>query len=128
MTKSKKLKPDLSIEECAYRRVLEIISNKWTVLVITALANGSMRYGEVRRRIFGISQKMLTQTLRHLEREGLVKRDVHPSVPPTVDYTLTPLGETLVPLLHQMKEWADGYYPLVEQARRDYDREDESAN
>lgn len=66
---------------------------------------------------------MLTQTLRQLERDGLVKRDVYPSVPPIVEYTLTPLAETLLPHLRQMKQWTSEYYPLVEQARKDYDRE-----
>jgi DNA-binding HxlR family transcriptional regulator len=123
MTNRAIIKPDISVTECGYRRVLEIISNKWTVLVIFALENGTKRYGEVRRRIVGISQKMLTQTLRHLERDGLVKRYVHPSVPPIVEYALTPLGETLIPHLRQMKQWTNDYYPLVEIARRDYDLE-----
>jgi DNA-binding HxlR family transcriptional regulator len=116
-------KADLSITECAFRRVLEIISNKWTVLVIAALMSGTKRYGEIRRRIDGISQKMLTQTLRQMERDGLVKRSVHPTVPPTVEYALTPIGESFIPHMYQMKQWTNEYYPLIEQARRDYDRE-----
>lgn len=113
---------DISITACSYRRVLEIISNKWSALVIYALEDGSLRYGEVRRRIEGVSQKMLTQTLRQLERDGLVRREVTPSVPPVVDYSLTPLGETLINTLRHLKLWTAEYYPLVEKARAEYDR------
>lgn len=88
------IQPDISVSACAYSKVLEIISNKWTALVIYALEGGILRYGELRRRIEGVSQKMLTQTLRQLERDGLVKRHITPSVPPIVEYSLTPLGET----------------------------------
>jgi len=112
---------DISITACSYRRVLEIISNKWSALVIYALEDGSLRYGEVRRRIEGVSQKMLTQTLRQLERDGLVRREVTPSVPPVVDYSLTPLGETLINTLRHLKLWTAEYYPLVEKARAEYD-------
>ncbi|MNI77924.1 putative HTH-type transcriptional regulator YybR [compost metagenome] len=121
MAKSAAGKPDISLTECAYRRVLEIISNKWAVLVIYALEDGTKRYGEVRNRISGISQKMLTQTLRQLERDGFVTREVHPSVPPVVEYTLAPLAHTLLPHLRQMKQWTTEHYPQVEQARKDYD-------
>ncbi|TDF97709.1 winged helix-turn-helix transcriptional regulator [Paenibacillus piri] len=121
MTPPSAVKPDISVTECAYRRVLEIISNKWTVLVIFALESGTNRYGEIRRRIADISQKMLTQTLRQLERDGFVKRNVHPSIPPAVEYELTPLGETLIPHMRQMKQWTTDYYSQVEQARRSYD-------
>ncbi|WP_223067505.1 winged helix-turn-helix transcriptional regulator [Paenibacillus caui] len=114
-------KPDLSISACGYRRVLEIISSKWTVLVLHALDDGRMRYGEIGKRIEGISQKMLTQTLRQLERDGFVKRSVLPSVPPTVEYELTPLAETLMPHIRGFRQWTNAHYPLVEQARRAYD-------
>ncbi|WP_379164170.1 winged helix-turn-helix transcriptional regulator [Paenibacillus sp. sgz5001063] len=121
MTRKAAVKPDISLTACAYRRMLEIISNKWAVLVIYALEDGTKRYGEVRHRISGISQKMLTQTLRQLERDGFVTREVHPSVPPFVEYTLTPLAHTLLPHLHQMKQWSNKHYALVEQARNEYD-------
>lgn len=113
---------DISITACSYRRVLEIISNKWSALVIYALEDGSLRYGEIRRRIEGVSQKMLTQTLRQLERDGLVRREVTPSVPPVVDYSLTPLGETLIHTMRHLKQWTAEYYPLVEKSRAEYDR------
>ncbi|RCW48534.1 winged helix-turn-helix transcriptional regulator [Paenibacillus prosopidis] len=117
--------PDISISACSYRRVLEIISNKWTALVIYALDEGSLRYGEVRRRIEGISQKMLTQTLRQLERDGLIRRDITPSVPPMVEYSLTPLGESLSQLMRPLKQWTNENYPLVEKAREEYDQREE---
>ncbi|ASA21063.1 winged helix-turn-helix transcriptional regulator [Paenibacillus donghaensis] len=121
MIRNTTFKPDISLQECSYRRLLEIISNKWTVLVIFALEDGSLRYGEVRRRIADISQKMLTQSLRQMERNGLIQREVQPSVPPVVDYQLTALGETLIPHLRQMKEWTIEYYPQVQRAREEYD-------
>ncbi|RJE88397.1 transcriptional regulator [Paenibacillus sp. 1011MAR3C5] len=116
------MKPaDISLTACSYTHVLEIISNKWTALVIYSLENGTIRYGEIKRRIEGISQKMLTQTLRQLERDGLVNRKVTPSVPPIVDYTLTPLGETLIPYMRMLKEWASEHYPSVQKARESYE-------
>lgn len=81
-----------------------------------------LRYGEVRKRIEGISQKMLTQTLRQMERDGLVRREVTPTVPPVVDYSLTPLGETLIGTMKHLKLWTAEYFPLVERAREEYDR------
>lgn len=123
MTDDVEKKPaDISIAECSYRRVLEIISSKWSALVLYALEDGSLRYGEVRRRIEGISQKMLTQTVRQLERDGLVRREVTPSVPPVVDYSLTPLGETLIQTMWHLKLWTAEYFPLVEKARQEYDQ------
>ncbi|MDD9271565.1 helix-turn-helix domain-containing protein [Paenibacillus sp. MAHUQ-63] len=111
----------MSLSVCGYSKVLEIISNKWTALVIYALEDGSMRYGEIGRRIDGISKKMLTQTLRQLERDGLVKRDITASVPPIVDYSLTALGETLTVPLKHLKQWTSAYYSEVEKAREAYD-------
>ncbi|MDQ0091500.1 DNA-binding HxlR family transcriptional regulator [Paenibacillus anaericanus] len=116
------MKPsDISLKVCSYSHVLEIISNKWTALVLYSLENGTIRYGEIKRRIEGISQKMLTQTLKQLERDGLVSRKVTPSVPPIVEYTLTPLGETLIPYMKMLKEWASEHYSAVRKAREEYD-------
>nr|WP_174806962.1 helix-turn-helix domain-containing protein [Paenibacillus elgii] len=98
-----------------------MISDKWTALVMYTLEDGSVRYGEMGRRIDGISKKMLTQTVRKLERDGLVRRHVTPTVPPTVDYSLTPLGETLLQPLKELRQWARVNYPHVETARADYD-------
>jgi DNA-binding HxlR family transcriptional regulator len=116
------VRPDISVKDCAYSKALDIIADKWTVLVVYALEGGSMRYGEIRRRIDGISQKMLTHTLRQLERDGLVSRVVTPSVPPATHYSLTPLGVTLVGLLQTLKQWAHDALPLIERARDNFDR------
>ena len=82
--------------QCPSRLVLDRIADKWTALIIQVLAQGTKRYATLQREIGGISQKMLTQTLRSLERDGLVQRTVHPVVPPKVEYTLTRLGRTLI--------------------------------
>ncbi|EFM12594.1 transcriptional regulator, HxlR family [Paenibacillus curdlanolyticus YK9] len=115
--------PDISLTVCSYSHVLEIISNKWTALVIYALEDGTIRYGEIKRRIAGISQKMLTQTLKQLERDGLISRKVTPSVPPVVEYKLTLLGESLIPYMRQLTEWANVHFAEVQHAREAYDSE-----
>ncbi|WP_246120521.1 winged helix-turn-helix transcriptional regulator [Cohnella terricola] len=108
---------------CHYRRALEVVSSKWTVLVFYELESGTKRYGDLKRSIEGVTQKMLTQTLRQLERDGLVDRRVYPSVPPTVEYSLTPLGETLIEPMRILHKWTDAHYDSVLQARREYDRD-----
>jgi len=100
---------------------LELIADKWAVIVIFALLGGTRRYGELQRQVTGISQKMLTQTLRKLERDGLVRRTVYAVIPPKVEYALTPLGETLVDPLNAMCRWAQEYYPTVQAARDRHD-------
>src|SRR5258705_7146189 len=84
---------------CPSRQLLDMVSDKWVCLVLSSLSNGSKRYGELGRQIVGVSQKMLTQTLRTLERDGIVKRTLTPAVPVRVDYELTPLGESLAPVM-----------------------------
>ncbi|MFF2093410.1 winged helix-turn-helix transcriptional regulator [Paenibacillus sp. NPDC058174] len=122
MTVSAKTKqPDISLAVCGYTKVIEIISNKWTALVIYAIENGSIRYGEIERRIAGISKKMLTQTLRKLERDGVVQRHVTPSVPPMVEYSLTLLGQTLLRPMRELRQWGRDNYIHVEAARNQYD-------
>jgi DNA-binding HxlR family transcriptional regulator len=113
--------PDISLEACRYSHVLEIISNKWTALAIYAMEDGTIRYGEMKRRIEGISQKMLTQTLKQLERDGVANRKLIPSVPPITEYSLTPLGESLLPIMNMLKIWAVDHYDDVKQAREGYD-------
>ena len=93
--------------QCPSRLVLDRIADKWTALIIQVLANGTKRYAELQREIGGISQKMLTQTLRSLERDGLVQRKVHPVVPPKVEYSLTKLGRTLIEPLHGLCRWSE---------------------
>src|SRR5882757_10468355 len=93
--------------QCPSRLVLDRIADKWTALIIHVLATGTRRYAALQREIGGISQKMLTQTLRSLERDGLVARKVHPVVPPKVEYSLTPLGRTLIEPLHALCRWSE---------------------
>ncbi len=102
------------------RQALALIADKWAVLVITTLAEGGRRYNVLRRDLDGISQKMLTQTLRDLECNGLVERTVYPDAPPRVEYDLTPLGRTLVEALTVLRDWADAHYHEVEAAHRRY--------
>lgn len=104
--------------------MLDRIADKWTLLAIDALwDNGEMRFGELRQRMGGgVSQKMLTKTLRQLERDGLVTRHVHPVVPPRVDYKLTKRGESLSEAVCGIWEWVDENLKDVERSRRAYDR------
>ena len=99
------------------RRALALIADKWTVLTIYALARGTKRYSELQRMIGGVSQKMLTQTLRELEQEGLVERKVYPIVPPMVEYSLTPLGRTLQEPLSAICKWAEEHLAELEAHR-----------
>jgi DNA-binding HxlR family transcriptional regulator len=103
--------------QCPSRLVLDRIADKWTALVIQVLASGTLRYAALRREIGGISQKMLTQTLRSLERDGLVQRKVHPVVPPKVEYALTRLGRTLIEPLQGLCRWSEKHLPELEANR-----------
>src|SRR5262245_543475 len=102
---------------CPSRQVLERIGEKWTALVIRVLADGTHRYSDLQRRVGGVSQKMLTQTLRGLERGGLIARHVFPVVPPRVEYSLTPLGRTLIEPLDAICRWAERHLPQMLEAR-----------
>ncbi|MCM2417693.1 helix-turn-helix domain-containing protein [Streptomyces sp. RKAG293] len=112
---------DAYLAACPARRLLDRISDKWVSLLLSALADGPMRYGDLARRVAGVSQKMLTQTLRALERDGLVTRAVTPTVPIRVDYELTPLGESLLPVMRAVKDWAEQHIEAVDAARESYD-------
>src|SRR5882757_8822466 len=105
---------DAYLATCPSRKLLDRISDKWMALVLKSLADGPKRYSEVSRRLAGVSQKMLTQTLRSLERDGMVTRTVTPSVPVRVDYELTPLGESLGGILGQLKTWAEQHVPEID--------------
>jgi DNA-binding HxlR family transcriptional regulator len=107
--------------ECEVRTILDRIADKWSLLVICVLADGTKRFGELRRDIDGISQRMLTLTLRQLEREGLVTRTVFPVVPPRVDYELTELGSTLLDTIQALVAWAGKHGNEIRQARDAYD-------
>jgi len=101
--------------------VLDRIGDTWSVLVVASLADGPLRYGELAARIGGVSPKMLTQTLRGLERDGLVGRTVHAVVPPRVDYELTRLGRSLLGVVEALDDWAESNIDEVVSARADYD-------
>jgi DNA-binding HxlR family transcriptional regulator len=106
---------------CELRNILDRIADKWSLLVIYVLADGTRRFSELRREIDGISQRMLTLTLRQLEREGLVTRTVFPVVPPRVDYELTPLGSTLLDTIQSLVAWAGEHGNEIAAARAAYD-------
>ncbi|WP_225849363.1 helix-turn-helix domain-containing protein [Streptomyces sp. HPF1205] len=112
---------DAFIAACPSRQLLDRLSDKWTTLVISALAGGPRRYAELARTIAGVSQKMLTQTLRSLERDGLVTRTVTPAVPVRVDYELTAIGRELLPVLGAVKEWSERHIERVLDSREEYD-------
>src|SRR5207245_2036922 len=101
--------------------LLSRIGDKWTVLVVQTLADGPRRFNELRREIPSVSQRMLTLTLRNLERDGLVNRTVTPSIPPRVDYELTALGQSLVPALHALEVWALDHVGDIHQAHARFD-------
>jgi DNA-binding HxlR family transcriptional regulator len=109
--------PNVLDQNCESRQALELISDKWTALIVYALVDGPRRHGELRRTIDGISQKMLTQTLRRMEAEGLVERQVLDRVPPHVEYSLTPLGRTLEKPLVAICDWAMGHLDELREAR-----------
>ena len=102
---------------CSSREVLDRIADKWTALIIRVLSDGTKRPNELRREIDGVSQKMLTQTLRSLENDGLVRRKVYPVVPPMVEYSLTPLGRSLTEPLEAICLWAEKHLPELQAAR-----------
>jgi DNA-binding HxlR family transcriptional regulator len=106
---------------CEVRTILDRIADKWSLLVICVLADGTHRFSELRREIDGISQRMLTLTLRGLEREGLVTRTVFPVVPPRVDYELTDLGSTLLDTIQELVAWAGKHGNEIIEARAAYD-------
>jgi DNA-binding HxlR family transcriptional regulator len=108
--------------DCPTRHILDRIGDRWTVLIVGALWDRTARFSELRRRIEGISQKMLTQTLRGLERDGLVRRTVHPQVPIRVEYSLTEAGRTLREPLRALEQWSITYLSHVSTSQEAYDR------
>ena len=108
-------------EDCQVRQILDRVADKWSLLVIALLDNRRLRFTELRREIDGVSQRMLTVTLRQLERDGLVKRTVHPVVPPRVEYELTPLGGTLHSTIRSLVAWTEAHQGEIAAAREAYD-------
>ena len=115
-------RPDPFQALCPTRRVLDRIGDTWAVLILIALDDGTLRFNELRRRIENISQKMLSQTLKSLERDGLISRRAFATVPVTVEYALTPLGRTLASTVQALTHWAEAHIGEVEEAQRRYDR------
>ncbi|MEU3622702.1 winged helix-turn-helix transcriptional regulator [Amycolatopsis coloradensis] len=112
---------DIYLRNCPCRDVLDLLANKWTALVLGALSRRPHRFGELRRAVGGISQKMLTQNLRALERDGLVTRTVYPTTPPTVEYALTERGSSASTLLMAVSEWSVGNFDGILESRKAYD-------
>jgi len=106
----------------AAREVLSRVGDKWSVYIVATLGEGPRRFSDLRRSIEGISQRMLTLTLRGLERDGLVTRTVYATIPPRVDYALTPLGQTLLAPVQALSAWADEHRTEIQQARERFDR------
>jgi len=102
------------VSNCGAQRALDLIADKWAVLVIYALSDGTKRYSELQRQIEGVSQKMLTQTLRNLEQNRLVSRQVYAEVPPRVEYSLTPLGVSLLEPLRGLCQWVEEHSDELE--------------
>lgn len=116
-----RLEYDAFLAQCPSRQLLEQLSSKWVTLLLCALHERPQRYSELSREVAGVSQKMLTQTLRTLERDGLISRDVEATVPVTVTYAITELGDSLYEVVQHLKRWAESNMPAVHRARADYD-------
>src|SRR5215467_6322043 len=110
-------KADLFDPECSSRDVLELIGNKWSMLLLCALYDSKTRTGQLKRKLRGISQKMLTQTLREMQQHGIVKRISYPEVPPRVEYELTELGYSLAELVVKMERWIVKHHSIILKAR-----------
>lgn len=110
-----------NLAECPGHEVLAALSDKWVTLIVSALADGPLRHAELARVVAGATQKMLTETLRKLERDGLLTRAVTHTVPPRVDYELTDLGHDILPLQRAIKAWAESHIGRIHEARDTYD-------
>ncbi|MFD5205193.1 winged helix-turn-helix transcriptional regulator [Streptomyces sp. NPDC058375] len=113
-------------EGCEVRQILDRVADKWSLLAIAHLERRTLRFSELRRLIEGISQRMLTVTLRQLERDGLVRRTVYPVVPPRVEYELTELGATLHTTIRSLVDWTESHQQEIAKARADYDSRKEA--
>lgn len=114
-------------DDCKIREILDRVGDKWSMLVMHILGEGPQRFSALRRSIEGISQRMLTRTLRLLERDGLVRRTVYPTVPPQVEYALTPLGQTLLDPIRALATWAATHQAEVIAARARFDSDPSAA-
>jgi DNA-binding HxlR family transcriptional regulator len=119
---TKDSQPSVYDRSCPAHAVIDHLADKWAVLIISRLANGTMRFAELRRAVDGISQKMLTVTLRDLERDGLASRKLYASVPPKVEYSLTPLGASLSDKAEDLCRWAEANMEQILRARDNFDK------
>lgn len=110
--------PDPS--QCPVRNVLDQLADKWSVLIVTTLAERPYRFGELKREISDISQRMLTQTLRDLQADGLIEREVFPTTPPSVEYRLSPMGRSFLVPLSALVDWAFTHHPAIREARAEF--------
>ena len=113
----KEIKKDFDMADCGMRNLLDRVGDKWSLMIIDMLSEGTLRYSELDHKIGSISQKMLSVTLKSLETDGLIDRKVYPQVPPKVEYSLTALGETLLPSIAMLKKWAADSQPAILEAR-----------
>jgi DNA-binding HxlR family transcriptional regulator len=113
---------DVMATNCPTRQVIGRVGDKWTLLVLYALGGGTLRFSQLRTEVEGISQKMLTQTLRALERDGLVHRKAYATIPPKVEYGLTALGRSLGDVITMVRHWAYAHMDEIDDARRTYDQ------
>jgi DNA-binding HxlR family transcriptional regulator len=120
-------RPTVQDRNCPGRLILDHLADKWAVLIVVRLASGTMRFAELRRAVDGISQKMLTVTLRDLERDGLVTRKLYASVPPKVEYSLTSLGSSLVDMVNELCAWAEANSAEILKARERFDKRNGAA-
>jgi DNA-binding HxlR family transcriptional regulator len=116
------MKPDIHNPDCPTRTVLDRISDKWTALIVLILRDGPLRFSHLRDRVGGVAPKVLTETLRRLERDGVLTRAAYVEVPPRVEYELTELGHSLVEPITAIAAWAEEHMHQITQAREQYDR------
>ena len=121
MTEAQRPLPNVNRPECPSRVVLEHVTSRWGVLILAALLDRSYRFGELRREVGGVSEKMLAQTLQTLERDGFVHRAAQPVIPPRVDYSLTPLGHAAASQVWALTRWVENSLDEVLRAREAYD-------
>ena len=112
----------MSWQHCPIRALIDQLADKWSVCILLALADGPVRFNDLKRRVEGVTQKMLGQTLRRLEASGIVDRRAFATMPMRVEYELTPLGRTLLPIIQDLQAWAATHHLLVTQARQDYEQ------
>ncbi|MBR9763969.1 MAG: helix-turn-helix transcriptional regulator [Rhodobacteraceae bacterium] len=115
------MRPECFSQDCPSRDVLDQIADKWSLMILSVLSGGPTRFNEIKRRLEGISQKSLSQTLRKLERNGLVRREVLNTAPVAVQYRLNPLGHTLLPHFRALYAWTHSYIDQINAARQEFD-------